>query len=195
MPRRNYKEDIVKSAKELLSKYGYDHINMRKIAQGAGIKAASIYNHFKNKDEIYYTLILDGRLLLAKRIREYIDQYDDVESKLKAYVDAYLDFGFENPEYYRIMFMQSYPEKAMAPVKDKIAREIEPGLNTLAQFLQEYTGLGAKEAMNLGEAFFHILHGHVSLSILNRADFLFDVEAAGNKIREIIRVYLSSIKK
>lgn len=46
------KEKIFDVAVDLFSKRGYNGVSVRKIAEGAGIKESSIYNHFKNKEEI-----------------------------------------------------------------------------------------------------------------------------------------------
>lgn len=46
------KEKIFDVAVDLFSKHGYNGVSVRKIADGAGIKESSIYNHFNNKEEI-----------------------------------------------------------------------------------------------------------------------------------------------
>ncbi len=194
MPKKNYRSEIIESAKKLIAKNGYEKLNMRSIAKGAGVKAASIYNHFKTKDEMIYILIFDGRVKLAELLRKKINKAQTIEDKILAYYDGFIEFGFENREFYKIMFMNSYPAEAMRNVKNEIAREIEPGLNTLSGFIQEYTGLSSESSMVLAESFFHITHGHISLSIIDRADFLFDVKKVRKQIKEIIFHYLDNVK-
>lgn len=46
------KERIFDIAVDLFSKHGYNGVSVRKIAYGAGIRESSIYNHFKNKEDI-----------------------------------------------------------------------------------------------------------------------------------------------
>jgi len=46
------KEKIFDVAVDLFSKHGYNGVSVRKIAYGAGIKESSIYNHYKNKEDI-----------------------------------------------------------------------------------------------------------------------------------------------
>ncbi len=50
------KEKIFDVAVDLFSKHGYNGVSIRKIADGAGIKESSIYNHFKNKEEILHCI-------------------------------------------------------------------------------------------------------------------------------------------
>ena len=46
------KETIINETLTLFSEKGFEGVSMRDIAAAVGIKAASIYNHFKNKEEI-----------------------------------------------------------------------------------------------------------------------------------------------
>ena len=47
------KEKIIFESLRLFSQKGYDGVSMREIATVVGIKGASIYNHFKGKEEIF----------------------------------------------------------------------------------------------------------------------------------------------
>lgn len=53
----NTKGKITYEALNLFSIKGFDAISVRDIANAVGIKASSIYNHFKNKQEIFDTII------------------------------------------------------------------------------------------------------------------------------------------
>ena len=53
------KEKILKHALKLFSTKGYKATTVRDIAGSIGIKQSALYNHFKNKEEILETLILD----------------------------------------------------------------------------------------------------------------------------------------
>ena len=47
------KEKIISESLKLFSQKGYDGVSMREIAYAVGIKGASIYNHFKGKEDIF----------------------------------------------------------------------------------------------------------------------------------------------
>jgi len=53
----NTKEKIIYESLNLFSTKGFDAISVRDIANAVGIKASSIYNHFKSKYEIFDTII------------------------------------------------------------------------------------------------------------------------------------------
>lgn len=61
------KEKIMLEALDLFSVKGYEAVSVRDIARAVGIKESSLYNHFKNKQDIFDTIINE----YSKRIEEY----------------------------------------------------------------------------------------------------------------------------
>lgn len=53
----NTKEKIIYESLRLFSTKGFNAISVRDIAKAVGIKASSLYNHFKNKQDIFDTII------------------------------------------------------------------------------------------------------------------------------------------
>ncbi len=54
---KSTKEKILEAALELISRYGYKGASVRKIAKAVGVRESAIYNHFKNKDEIFQEIL------------------------------------------------------------------------------------------------------------------------------------------
>ncbi|MDD4493701.1 MAG: TetR/AcrR family transcriptional regulator [Eubacteriales bacterium] len=53
------KELILQTALRLFSEHGYDGVSMRDLASEVGIKAASIYNHFSSKEDVFNSLFVE----------------------------------------------------------------------------------------------------------------------------------------
>ncbi|MEE0420859.1 MAG: TetR/AcrR family transcriptional regulator [Lachnospiraceae bacterium] len=53
----NTKEKIIHEALRLFSKKGYDAVSVRDIAGAVGIKESSLYYHFRNKQELFDTIV------------------------------------------------------------------------------------------------------------------------------------------
>ena len=51
------KEKIINESLTLFSIKGFNAISVRDIAKAVGIKASSLYNHFKNKQDIFDTIV------------------------------------------------------------------------------------------------------------------------------------------
>ncbi len=62
-PRRPRQEDrrgaILEAARDAFYRHGYGEASLRDIAQRAGITQATVYYHFRNKEEILLTIIED----------------------------------------------------------------------------------------------------------------------------------------
>jgi len=67
----NTKEKIIYESLNLFSKKGFDAVSVRDIANAVGIKASSLYNHFKNKQDIIDTIIEKYSQYITKFL-EYI---------------------------------------------------------------------------------------------------------------------------
>ena len=53
------KDDIIQSAKELFTTYGYKKVSMDEIAQKAQVTKKTIYAYFKDKDELFKYFVLE----------------------------------------------------------------------------------------------------------------------------------------
>ncbi|BCD62241.1 transcriptional regulator, TetR family [Nitratiruptor sp. YY08-26] len=51
------KEKILDAALELIAQMGYQKASMRKIAKKVGLRESAIYNHYKNKEEIFFSIL------------------------------------------------------------------------------------------------------------------------------------------
>lgn len=75
----NTREKIISESLNLFSRKGFDAISVRDIAKAVGIKASSLYNHFKNKQDIFDTIIqkysdLVNKFLNSIKIRDNSDE-------------------------------------------------------------------------------------------------------------------------
>ncbi|SHI16886.1 transcriptional regulator, TetR family [Sporobacter termitidis DSM 10068] len=65
------REKILAEALDLFSVRGYDAVSVRDIAGAVGIKESSLYNHFKNKQDIFDSIV-----------REYSGRWEEIFSSL-----------------------------------------------------------------------------------------------------------------
>lgn len=55
--RRSKRDQIVKAAVETFLENGYDGTSMNKVAEKAGVIKATIYSHFKDKEQLFTAII------------------------------------------------------------------------------------------------------------------------------------------
>ena len=68
------KKHILESAYLLFVDRGFSGSSMREIAENAGIKAASIYNHYDNKEQIFEAVFIEKHPMF--RILEILDSIE-----------------------------------------------------------------------------------------------------------------------
>jgi AcrR family transcriptional regulator len=98
--------EILAAAERLLASGDERSVSIRAVADAVGVTPPSIYLHFADKDELItevcqrHFTALDERMVAAG---EGLD--GDPLQSLHARGMAYVGFGLENPEHYRILFM------------------------------------------------------------------------------------------
>ena len=83
MKKSNTKKRILKKAAALFFEYGYAKASIRDIVRAVGITNSTIYIHFKNKDEILFSIIEDIGKTLLDELRTAIEKHDDPEKCLR----------------------------------------------------------------------------------------------------------------
>ena len=106
------KEDIIKAALELILDVGFSKMSMRKLAEKVGMTATNLYYYYSGKDEIYLHLQIKGFKLLNELMENIINTETDPVKALEKIIRGYLDFGFTNPDYYRVMLNSDTPRFA-----------------------------------------------------------------------------------
>ena len=71
MKQDDTKREIIEKALELFSECGYDAVSVGEIAAAVGIKAPSLYNHYKSKQAIFDAIVEDTAARYVDRMVEY----------------------------------------------------------------------------------------------------------------------------
>lgn len=111
------REKILDAARELFVSEGYDGVSMRKVAERIEYSPTAIYVHFQNKEELFLELCHSDFRRLAASFNELSKISDPVE-RLVSLGRAYIIFGLENPNHYRMMFMTAHPRLPESAERD-----------------------------------------------------------------------------
>jgi len=92
------KERLIQAALELFSENGYEGTSVDEIAKAVGIKAPSIYAHFKGKEEILQAVIGWADEEYSKGMRMGADTDADIRTgaDLKAYAMKSVEFTLDS---------------------------------------------------------------------------------------------------
>ena len=70
-PKDDIQKDILKAAEKVFLQKGFPKASMREIAQEAQVGLSNIYNYFKNKDEIFRTVVRPVISAFDKMLHEH----------------------------------------------------------------------------------------------------------------------------
>lgn len=99
------REMIMDAARELFVKNGYQHVSMRQIAKELQCSHGAIYYHFKNKAELFYTIVEEDFRSLDELLQTILDKEIPKREKLMEIFLGYIEFGLQHQSQYEIMFL------------------------------------------------------------------------------------------
>ncbi len=94
--RRNY---IVDAAEKLFFSRGYDNVSMDDIANAAEFNKATLYLYFKNKESLFFNVVLRGIKILNAMIEEEIKNCKTGIEILDTIGKVYFEFVAKYPDY------------------------------------------------------------------------------------------------
>src|SRR4051794_312603 len=162
--------EILAAAERLLIQTGdQGAVSVRAIADAAGVTPPSIYLHFADKSELLMA-VCEARFSDFLRFLDgAIAGIDDPLEALWGMGRAYVRFGLENPEHYRIMFMTR-------PVAEEVPLDRLPGMTTFGRLVECVARCMDAGVIASGDAFlvstnlWTAVHGVTSL-LIARPDF------------------------
>ena len=167
------KNKILECALTMIVDHGYEEFSIRKLGPQLGIAPKTVYNYFKNKDEIYLHVLTRGFEILYQELYTSAAHLEAPFDKLSALARAYVRFGKEKPNYYDIMltrYIPKYNEFVGKPQESIALQELQAALKPfdfLVQVMEEILAIRGvdhtRDAHTDAAQLMVTLHGMVSL--------------------------------
>ena len=170
-----YRDRIVDVATGLFAERGYAGVTFRSLAERLGCSAMTPYRYFSNKEEIFAAVRRRAYDDFAKVQEAAAAEPGDPREQLGSIGRAYIRFGVEQTDAYRLMFSLAQPNpstyqdlrsaesRAWKPLHDAICTAIDAGV------------LAGKSDV-LANIFWSGVHGLVSLHVAGKLVYGPDVE-------------------
>ena len=154
------REGLVEAAARLIALR--EPLTTRRVAAEVGTSTMAVYTHFGSMEELRRAVRLEGFTRLAKHL-ENVAPSDDPLVHLVRLGDAYCRNALENPDVYRVMFMES-------PVDEEDAGVGLDTFETLVAGVQRCVDAGVftGDAWSLATQVWAAAHGVVALHIAQR---------------------------
>ncbi len=158
---------ILEAARSLFAREGYQAVTMREIARKIGYTATALYYHFPDKESLLRELCeTDFKALLQYFKR--LGRIPDPVERIRRTAQAYVQFGLEYPQQYRLMFMTPHPQPS--PTSIEQGNPDQDAYAFLLQAVQEAMGAGRfrpeyKDRDLIAQALWASMHGLIALHL------------------------------
>lgn len=167
--RDEVREKILDGARDVFVECGYEGVTMRKIAERIEYSPTTIYLYFADKETLFQELCSTDFRNLAALFQSAALIADPVE-RIRAVARAYIQFGIEHPNHYRLMFMTPHP---VNPTEEDLASKGNPNEDAYAFLLSIVTSAieagvfrpEYRDAHLVAQTLWAATHGVISIQI------------------------------
>lgn len=155
---------ILQEAIGIVYREGVDRITMRSLARKLGYSAATIYLHFRSKEELEFEIGFHGFELLWRAMCPAFQREDPCRA-LSELMHRYIDFGVSHPQLYRLMFQDMSRLREGAFATDPRVARIRQGVTSVYRRGLERGSLRLGDPELETAVGWALLHGFVLLTI------------------------------
>ncbi|MBU1233128.1 MAG: TetR/AcrR family transcriptional regulator [Proteobacteria bacterium] len=167
------RRDMLAASLELFSEKGYHNVSMQEIAERAEFALGTLYKFFKNKEDLYKTIIAEQADRFHEVLTNAMEEGDDEIEKLRNFVRTKGTMFINDVSVVRLYFAETQGASfnIKAGLDKQILENIEQDLQQLARIFE--SGIEKKRFRKIAEPYYLA----VSLNSLTDAFLLLWLEA------------------
>lgn len=162
------RKQLLCTAERIVVERGLEAVTLRRLSRHIGVSHTAAYRHFRNKDELIRALAEEGFKLLLQKFRE-IDgnEHYTPPELIKALGKSYIDFAFENPARYHIMFGNIIANASLSTIQQAAGKPFMHLFNAIR--LGQIEGIiRSEDPLELSSITWSLIHGLAGRLIDNR---------------------------
>lgn len=153
------RESIIQSAIEVFSKKDFKSASISEIAQKAGVADGTIYQYFKNKEDLFFSIPIEKTNEFRSQLELHLEGISGAFNKLRKFVWYFLYYFKANPGYGRILMLEMRVSRSF--VKTRTYDFLKQSVGQVVDILTE----GQKEGVIRQDTDIYILR-HLVLGTL-----------------------------
>ena len=143
--KQRQRDDMFAAALELFSKKGFHNVSMHEIAHNADFAIGTVYKFFKNKEDLYKSLVIAKAHEIHETLKEVLDKKGDPLVVLRNYIAAKGAVFAENVESVRLYFAET--RGASYNIKAGLDQDIQSLYDEVIQKLTSIFKLGTRKKL------------------------------------------------
>lgn len=189
------RREIMTAATRLFASNGYHGTAMSEIAKEAEFSTGSLYNFFQNKEELYFSLLLEKIEVLESEVIAVVKGPGEVEQKLELLIDTIYAFFIKERDFWRIFAEQrtAFESGAKGKFADAVHDKYVSYLSYMVALMDEGKKKGLFRELSAAElalCFFQILQTFLMIFV-NSAD-KYDLR---EKKRVVLEIFFDGTRK
>ncbi len=96
------REEILKAAEKIFAKNGFYNSTVAEIAKESEFAIGTLYQFFTNKEELYYTMMIEKFDLLYQTLQSEVSKISGCREKLNCVVGVILSFIEQHSDFFKI---------------------------------------------------------------------------------------------
>jgi AcrR family transcriptional regulator len=169
--KQELRQEILSAARELFIREGFENLSMRKIAEKIEYSPTTIYLYFQDKADLLDCICEETLEKLESRLAALRTSISDPVKRLRSGLRAYIEFGLEYPNDYRVAFMMEVKQELGGPEKcPRCHEQDQKTFDHLRGNITECIGTGAfgmHDVEATSQTLWAAAHGLISLLILH----------------------------
>lgn len=189
------RDEILEVAERLLVETNDEAaLSIRAIASAVGVTPPSIYLHFADRNDLLFAVCERHLVKLEEAIARAAEGIDDPWERVRRRGRAYLQWGLDNPEHYRVLMMRRPDRTPDRFVDERLADTtgLVPVSEDVTAALGADLPVAAAEALETTKVLWMMIHGVVSMFIA-KPDFPFaSADETYDRLFRLVRGGLTS---
>ncbi len=189
------KRDIINTAMKLFAEKDFHEVKVDEIAQKVGLSKGTLYLYFKNKEDLFFSIIKDKTELLFSKLKSAIQNDAPYLERLENFINYYLSFFEEYQPYFKLIHSEKgrMDIKGQNRLRDHMIKTYYDYESVLQKFIKEGQKEGILRSIDPG-AVTKALRG-----LLN--SFTFDwifIQAKGSLVQQtstVLDIFLKGVKR
>ena len=164
----DFRERLCEAAERLFAEKGPDAVTMRQLAAELGVSPMTPYRYFTDKEDILAAVRTNGFDRFAEALETALAHTQgSAKAKSSAVGEAYLNFAFEHPQTYKLMFDLNQPHEQDYPELVAAASRANAMRSAYIKGLVE-AGVMEGDPEEIGRMYWAATHGAVTLELAGK---------------------------
>jgi len=129
------RQQIIEAAIEVFSNNTFLNSSISEIAERANVAEGTIYQYFKNKEDLFFSIPADKTKEFCKNLELHLEGITGAGNKVRKFIWYYLYFFKANPEYARTLMLEMRVSKNF--VKSKTSDSLKDFTNKALEIIKQ----------------------------------------------------------